>query len=111
MIHLVDTRKGTLSKAVLTEEERGDMDTKAEKQPRTPLDQKRLENLTDEQKIKAFDNWNSKTTFVHPEDPYPPTLRGLATARLHCRFEMGKILDEVSEIISRTYTEKERDGE
>ena len=54
---------------------------------------------------RTRNQWSAKTSFVHPEEPYEASLRGLATARLHCRYEMSKILDEVSKINPRILKE------
>lgn len=105
MIHLVDEKKEKIVQASLEDGEDGVSLRKTSKQPRPELDQKRLENLSDQEKIKLFNQWSAKTSFVHPEEPYEASLRGLATARLHCRYEMSKILDEVSKINPRILKE------
>lgn len=53
------------------------------------------DDMSQEQKAKAFDELRSRTAFRHTGKRYQPTLQDLDRARYHCRLEMGKILNEV----------------
>lgn len=53
------------------------------------------EDMSQEQKAKAYDELRSKAAFRHTGKRYNPTLQDLDRARYHCRLEMGKILNEV----------------
>jgi hypothetical protein len=63
------------------------------------------EDLSQEQKAKAYDELRSKSAFRHTGKRYKATLQDLDRARYHCRLEMGKILNEVRD---RSHTVFER---